>query len=107
MDAVSSAALALSYLLTPLHWEGALLPSVPMPLSDLLSTPTPLIAGVPRLPADWVQDDETLIVLLDRETLRIPVKRGRGGEADLLTFLPPGSSNFLREWVVEKRLWRG
>jgi len=117
MDAVSAAAVALTTLLAPLSWEGVFLPTLPPALDDVLGAPTPLIAGVAALPEGWVQDEETLVVLLDKETLRIPVRGARGGAAaaaaaagtaaaaagaldapsappvpDLLALQPPGAS---------------
>jgi hypothetical protein len=74
-EVVSSCVLALAAMLRPLSWVGPLLPTVPEHLNDLLHAPIPVLLGVPSLPPDFVQDESTVIVLLDRETVRIPATR--------------------------------
>ena len=103
MDAASSAVLGLDALLAPLKWVSTLIPSLPLNKSEYLSPAGPIIVGTPSLPSDWVQDSETLVVLLDRETLRIPTEQQEVATSQssssppatgmgLLKLLPPDSS---------------
>lgn len=110
LEAVSSCALALACLLQPLSWAsaaegggprapashitaplplplsspgqvGAFQPVLPEAMAHLLDAPTPILVGVARLPADFVQDDRTIVALLDRETVRVRHTASEGGGA--------------------------
>ena len=50
---------------------GAFQPILPADMAHLLDAPTPLLVGISHLPRDFEQDDRTVVVLLDRETVRI------------------------------------
>lgn len=86
---------------------GAFQPILPAEMSHLLDAPTPLLVGVACLPSDWVQDDRTVVALLDRETVRVrhATSGGCGGgasssggsgaiesHADVLLLQLPGNS---------------
>jgi hypothetical protein len=72
LEALSACVMGFQLLLSPLHWEGLVLPILPRALLDVLAAPVPFIVGLRALPSDFTQDDETIVVLLDCETLRIP-----------------------------------
>jgi len=63
---------ALPLLLSPLHWEGKLYPLLSFDSMAALSAPFLFCAGVIEPPKDFSQDAETVVLLLDRETLKIP-----------------------------------
>lgn len=85
---------------------GAFQPVLPSEMGHLLDAPTPLLVGVAHLPSDWVQDDRTVVALLDRETVRVrhapaEVASGRASDsgggaleshADVLKLQLPGNS---------------
>ena len=72
-------------------------------MGHLLDAPTPVIVGIAHLPTDFVQDERTIVALLDRETVRVThttsdaSARGRSGgalesHADVLKLQLPGNS---------------
>jgi hypothetical protein len=72
LEALTAAVAAFPLLLSPLAWEGLHLPVLPRALLEVLQAPLPYIVGLRSLPPRFEQDEETIVVLLDRETLRIP-----------------------------------
>jgi len=90
-EAVSACALGLHTLLLPLSWSGPFLPTLPAALHEYLSAPVPTLCGVSELPEGWIQDDCTVLVLLDTATVRIP-----GHEAPHLDSMDRGVPGFLQ-----------
>lgn len=74
-ETVSACVLAMAAILRPLSWVGPFLPTLPSNLLDVVSAPIPIIVGLPQLPPHFEQDEATVVVLLDRETVRIPALR--------------------------------
>ena len=72
LEALTAAVAAFPLLLSPLHWEGLHMPLLPAGLAEVLGAPLPYLVGMRALPPGFVQDEETIVVLLDCETLRIP-----------------------------------
>lgn len=82
-ESVSSCVAALGALIRPLSWVGPFLPTLPPCLMDVISAPIPILVGLPYLPEDFEQDEETVLVLLDRETVRVPAMRTRTVSRDV------------------------
>ncbi len=76
-EVTSSCVMAMAALLRPLGWVGPFLPTLPSTLFEVLSAPVPILVGLQQLPSDFEQDEATVLVLLDRETVRIPAITAR------------------------------
>jgi hypothetical protein len=93
-ESVASCVLALALLLRPLAWVGPFLPTLPPSLLDITSAPIPIMVGVPSLPPTFEADEATIVVLLDRETVRIPaVRKAKGKAGDPWSRLGSGSDD--------------